>query len=625
MSFYPVQPVGAISGVVFPGGDRVSVMVAVPVAGLSWPVVEGSGGDGRSAMLVGGAGKIKSGDVVAFCKVVVVAAARVRRDGRVQAQGRPCDHARLGAAEVELDAVCGPDTIERVAAGVRLTGARAVQQAGGPVAEQAAEQAAEEAGGGAVGTARKRVQGMARREMSVAFTIRAVLLMTLMPGADARQVMATLLGDLPGVPWQREHVVPSATVLSSWRTAIGSEPLRRLQRQWLAVNAVTTDHSHIHDHSDIHGHSHDGDGNGDGGHGGGVSGVGIDVGGGLRVGAIDGTVTRMPDTSANRARFGSAGASGSGYPQIRSLHANDAFTRATRAVVTGPAGGDKAEAEQTLLDRLLVEHAAMFTKNQVWVMDRNFPGVPRIAVMTGITHVLIRVKSDIRLERLGDFLPDGSWLARMSGGGVSLTVRVIEYHARLDGQTTPELFALITDLLDHQTHPADLLAAAYRWRWDGSETALREGKSTLHGSGPGTGAMLRSHTPDLIEQEHAAWTTATALVRATVQAAATAAAPFTKGPRTGQPVQARHLSYTAATRTVIATVAAGTATASLPTPAKTAAHHTALRQIATAKVTTDRNRHRPRKIKSSQPFGHAPTDITTTTTPVTIHNCGAAA
>lgn len=572
MPVYPVSPVSAIPDVQFPGEDQARVMVAVPVAALSWPVREGADGDGRSAMVISGAGKIRSGDLVAFCKVVVVAPATVRRDGRVQADGRPCDHARLGAAEVALDAACGPDTIEQVAAGVRLTG--------------------------------KRIKAKARREMSTAFTIRATLLMTLMPDADARQVMATLLGDLLAVPWRRAHGVPSGTVLSRWRTAIGPAPLQQLQQQWLA--AVETAGANV-------------------GTEGGDGAAGIDVGGGLRVGAIDGTVTRMPDTKANRRRYGTAGSTGSGYPQIRSLHANDAFTRTGRAVVTGPAGGDKAEAEQTLLDRMLIEDAWVFTKNQLWIMDRNFPGVPRIIRMIAKTHVLIRVKSDIRLERIGPFLPDGSWLARITGGGMSLTVRVIEYHVALDGATTPELFCLITDLLDHEVHPAHLLAAAYRWRWDGCETALREAKSTLHGAGPGTGAMLRSHHPDLIDQEHAAWTIATGLVRATLSSAAAVAAPFAKGPRAGQPVQARHLSFTAAARIVVATVRAGTATASLPHRARAAAHHAALHQVATAKVTTDRNRHRPRKIKSSQPFGHAPTDITTHTVPAHLHVCGAPA
>ena len=567
MSFYPVSSLSAIPDVQLPGTDAGTVMVAVPVSALSWPVRDGSATDGRSARVVQAAGKIKSGELVAFCKVVVVAPALVRRDGRVQADGHPCDHARLGAAEVELDAACGPEAIERVAAGVNLTG---------------------------------KIKAKARREMSIAFTIRAVLLMVLMPDAEVRHVMGTLLGDLLAVPWRREHAVPSGTVLSRWRTAIGPAPLQQLKQQWLAtVTVVGADHD-------------DGP-------------AGIDVGGGLQVGAIDGTVTRMPDTKANRRRYGTAGTAGSGFPQIRSLHASDAFTRAGRAVVTGPAGGDKAEAEQKLLDRMLIEYAWAFTKNQLWIMDRNFPGVPRITRMIDKTHVLIRVKSDIRLERIGGFLPDGSWLARLCGGGMSLTVRVIEYHVALDGETTPELFCLITDLIDHEVHPAHLLAAAYRWRWDGCETALREDKSTINGAGPGTGAMLRSATPDLVEQEHAAWTIATELVRATLASATTVAAPFAKGPRAGQPVQARHLSFTTAARIVVSTVRAGTATASLPTQTKTAAHQAALRQVATARVTTDRNRHRPRKIKSSQPFGHAPTDITTRTVPAKIRVCGTTA
>jgi len=381
VSFYPVSPWAAIPDVEIPGVDQAAVMVAVPVSALVGPVRESSGGQGRSGLVVAGAEKIKTGDPVVWCKVVVVTAAVVRRDGRVQADGRPCDHARLGAAELELDRRCGPGTIERVAAGVRLTGPK--------------------------------LKGKARREMSVACTLRAVLLMTLMPEADAREVLTTLLGDLIGVPWRRAHPVPSGTVLSTWRTAIGAAPVAALQRELLA--AVVAEHR-------------------DGGP------PGIEVGGGLRLGAIDGTVTRMPDTKANREEFGTAAAAETGYPQIRHLHATDAFTRASLAAVTGPAGGDKAEAEQHLLDRMLLEHPEVFGPDRLWVMDRNFPGVARIkAMLDATTHVLIRVKSDIRLPRIGGFAPDGSYLARLSGGGITLTVRVVEYHVTLDGQPTPEL------------------------------------------------------------------------------------------------------------------------------------------------------------------------------------------
>jgi hypothetical protein len=397
--------------------------------------------------------------------------------------------------------------------------------------------------------------------------------------------------------------VPSGTVLSTWRAAIGEAPLRELQREWLA--AVVAEHR--------------------------ADGLpAVEVGGGLRLGSIDGTVTRMPDTAANRAVFGTAGQAETGYPQIRHLHVSDALTRATLAVVSGPAGGDKAEAEQLLLDRALEgaldEQPHVFGPDRLWVMDRNFPGVPRIKAMlaTG-THVLIRVKSDIRLSRIGPFAKDGSYLARLSGGGVTLTVRVIEYHIDIDGATTPELFCLVTDLLDHHTHPAHQLAQAYRWRWDGSETALREAKSAIHDAGPGTGAILRSHHPELIRQEHAAWIVGTELVHAATRSAAAIATPFRKGPRTGQPVAARHLSFTTARRTLIGTVRAGPAPATLPAPARAAAHHHALAVIATARVTTDRHRHRDHKVKSRQPFPHAPRGITTRTAPAHVHVCGTAA
>ena len=239
-------------------------MVAVPASALAWPVRADSGGDGRSALLVTGAKPITAGEPVVWCTVVVTAPAVLRRDGRVQAQGRPCDHARLGAVEQELDHHCGPGTIDRIAADVRPTG---------------------EEGQG---------RGAAGDERGVHGPGRAVD--DLDAGADHREVLTTLLGQLLEVPWRRAHTVPSGTVLSSWRTAIGEAPLQQLQRELLA--AVGTEHRDPTLPT-------------------------VEVGGGLRLGAIDGTVTRMPDTAANRAAFGTAGAAETGYPQLRHLHRPD--------------------------------------------------------------------------------------------------------------------------------------------------------------------------------------------------------------------------------------------------------------------------------------------------------------
>jgi hypothetical protein len=226
--------------------------------------------------------------------------------------------------------------------------------------------------------------------------------------------------------------------------------------------------------------------------------------------SIDGSLTRVPDTAANREAFGSAGTAddSSPYPQQRDLWLSHASTRATLAVTSGPSGAsaggarDKGEAEQALLDKVLKDHRQVFTPQRLWIMDRNFPGVPRIArlLATG-THVPIRVT----LERTGDFLPDGSYLAKIRGGAVTLTVRVIEYTVSVAGRDASELFCLITDLDDRDVYPAQALAAAYHWRWIGSETALKEAKPAISGAGPSTGAMLRSQSPALVAREHAAY------------------------------------------------------------------------------------------------------------------------
>ena len=243
--------------------------------------------------------------------------------------------------------------------------------------------------------------------MSVACTIRAVLLMTLMPDADSREVLTTLLGELIAVPWRRPHAVPSATVLSTWRAAIGEAPVQQLQRELLA--AVVAEHRD-------------------------PALPRVEVGGGLRLGAIDGTVTRMPDTAANRAAFGTAGRP---RPATRRSVTCTSPTRspgppwpwcAARPAGTRPVG-TRARPNRRCWTGCWPSSPQVFGPDRLWIMDRNFPGVPRIAALlaTG-SHVLVRVKSDIRLPRIGPFAADGSYLTRLSGGGTSLTMRVVEYH-----------------------------------------------------------------------------------------------------------------------------------------------------------------------------------------------------
>jgi hypothetical protein len=537
---YPVPPCAASSitgeGEV-PGGG--SLMVAVRVADLVSPAGRPLGERDRSALAVGGTARIRTGELAVFCKIVAVAPAQVRRDGRVQAKGSPCDHAALGPLEEWLEEQAGPGVIDDVAE-------RAVLR-------------------------RQFVKGERKRLLSRAFMIRVVVLMTLVPEAGIRDVIALLAGDLALVPWSRPWAAASERACGDWRNALGPEPLEELQG--IVHRASWQEHRDRDWRAVIIGRARP-----------------------LKAGSLDGTLIRVPDTHANRAMFGSVGTGDDSapFPQVRALPLNDASTRGLLGMPHGPAGTDKAAAEQKLLDTAVEQYPHLFAPDRVWIMDRLYHGAPRIARLIARTHVLIRLKSDIPLQRTSEILPDGSYLAELSGDGVTVTVRVIEYFAEVEGQEVPEMFCLVTDLMDIGEYPAAELAALYKWRWDGSETALREAKASLRGAGPSAGPMLRSGSPDLVRQELAAWAAATEMTRGVARAAALAAAPAKKGRRAGMPVQAREISCARTRRAVTAAIRAGKTSYAALT-----------RELAKHRTVIDRNRHRARKAKCASTFPHA--------------------
>jgi hypothetical protein len=541
VSLYPVVP-GARDGLAGEG-----LMVAFRLEDAVSPLRDGrplAAGD-RSALVIGGTERIRSGEVLVFCKVVVVAAAVVRRDGRVQAAGGPAAHATLGPLEEWLEDWAGPGVIEEVA-----------------------ERAALDA---------RFVKGERERLLSAAFVIRAVVLMTLMPEAGLREAVIALAGDLAMVPWARPWRPASERAFGDWRSALGPGPLEELQA--IVVEASRCEHQ--------------------------ARGWGEAAAGRLEVCSLDGTLIRVPDTPANRAAFGSVGTSDDSapFPQLRALPLNNVSTRALLGMTHGPSGGGagKAAGEQKLLDEAVEAHPHLFTKDRLWIADRNFPGTARIARLIARTHVLVRLKSDIPLKRVSPVLADGSYLADLSGDGLTVRVRVIEYFVDIEGQEVPEMFCLITDLTDTVEYPAPQLAGLYKWRWDGSETALREAKASLDGAGPGTGPMLRSQSPDLVRQELSAWAAATEMTRGVARDAAAAAVPARKGHRAGQPVRPREISHARTRRAITAAIRTGQACY----PALT-------REIAKYRTTLDRNRHRARKSKSPSSFTHATTKDTQT-------------
>ena len=426
-SSYPV-PSCAVS---VPGG----MVVAVPLELLASPLKNGRplGAGDRSALVIGGTEKIRTGGAVVFCKVVAVAQAQVKRDGQVRAKGSPAHHATLGPLEERLESEAGPGVIGRVAADARLDGRFA--------------------------------KGERERLLAAAFMIRVIVLMTLMPGARIEDVIVALAGDLALVPWARPWRPASARAAGDWRNALGPAPLEELRD--LVLGSAWREHR-------------------DRGCPGAVT---IGRSRPLTAGSLDGTLVRMPDTPANRAVFGTVGTGDDSgpWPCARALPLTCCSCRSLLAMPHGPAGGDKAAAEQALLDQAMDRFPALFTPGWIWLMDRNYHGAPRIARMIQATHVLIRLKSDIPLRRTSPILPDGSYRAELSGDGVTVRVRVIEYFTDVEGQQVPEMFCLVTDLMDYEEYPAPELAALYRWRWDGSETALREAKAPLRGAGPARG------------------------------------------------------------------------------------------------------------------------------------------
>src|SRR6266702_1442645 len=516
-------------------------MVAVRLADLVTPLRNGRlpGGDCRSALVTGGTRRIRAGEPVVFCKIVAVAPAQVRGDGRVQAKGSPVHHATLGPLEEWLEEQAGPGVIDGIAE-------RAVLR-------------------------EQYVKGERERLLARAFMIRVVVLMTLMPDADIREVLIALAGGLAGVPWARAWVPASARACGDWRNALGPEPLEELQD--IVLRASWREHEDRDWRAVVIGRARP-----------------------LKTGSLDGTLVRVPDTPANRAVFGSAGTAddSSPFPQLRALPLNDASTRALLGMPHGPAGTGKAAAEQKLLDKAVEQYPHLFTMDRLWLMDRNYPGAARIARLTARTHVLIRLKSDIPLKRVSEILPDGSYFAELSGDGVTVTVRAIEYWVTVEGQGVPEMFCLVTDLLHWREHPAPELAALYKWRWDGSETALREAKASLDGAGPSAGPMLRSGSPDLVRQELAAWAAAVEMTRGVARAAAAVAAPAREGRRAGLPVQAREISHARARRVVTAAIRAGKAS-----------YTDLTRELGKHRTVVDRNRHRVRKAKCASTFPRA--------------------
>jgi len=233
---------------------------------------------------------------------------------------------------------------------------------------------------------------------------------------------------------------------------------------------------------------------------------------GRRLVGIDGSTLSLPDEKGNREFFGLPGCSRgqTAFPKLRISMLLELGTRAPFAWCAGP----YKESEQTQAKELL----SNMGPGMLLLADRGYTGFPLWfrAKKTG-ADLLWRARSQPQFP-VKETYEDGSWRSVFRGKGTDNTceVRVIDYTLKQEDAT---IYRLVTTMLDPKEAPADKLAALYHERWE-IETAYDEVKT--HMLGPG--AMLRSKTPDLVQQEFEGLMLAYYAVRALITKAAHKAA-----------------------------------------------------------------------------------------------------
>ena len=292
------------------------------------------------------------------------------------------------------------------------------------------------------------------------------------------EVMRRLAGGLQFMrAWQREWAVPTTGAISQARDRLGEAPLKMLFERVAEPLAVA-----------------------------GTPGAWL---GARRLMAIDGVKLDVPDTPANIEGFGRPGGlTRRPFPQIQVIGLGECGTHAVVAAEIGTVSVGEREIAGKL--------ARSLEPGMLVIADRGFYSFQLWAefLVTG-ADLLFRVASGLNLP-VTRVLPDGSYLSvvashKVRGSGFQIPlavasdprnathipVRVIEYTVT-EGAAgrQPEVFRLVTTILDPDDVTAAELADAYQQRWE-YEIALKEIETQM--LEPGSG--LRSKSPELIRQE----------------------------------------------------------------------------------------------------------------------------
>ncbi|WP_405104038.1 IS4 family transposase [Micromonospora sp. NBC_01412] len=318
------------------------------------------------------------------------------------------------------------------------------------------------------------------RRLPAHVMIRYVIAMGLYAQESAEEVMRRLVGGLRAMgSWSDDWEVPTGSAISQARRRLGVAPVRELFDR-AAVPVA----------------------------GSGTKGAWLAR---RRLMAIDGTSFDVADTSANVERFGrmGSGPAASAYPKVQVTAVVECGSRAVIGAVIGACStGERTQAADLTP---VVEPGMLLLADSGFY---SFELFDRFAA-TG-ADLAWRVGASVSLG-LVRWLPDGSYLALIyrpglaaerrrrlartvtDGGEVpadtARLVRVVDYTVP-DRHPDGELITVITTIHDpHEVSGVDL-ATAYHERWE-QESAFNEIKSDLRGRGE----VVRSKTPDLVEQQ----------------------------------------------------------------------------------------------------------------------------
>lgn len=245
--------------------------------------------------------------------------------------------------------------------------------------------------------------------------------------------------------------------------------------------------------------------------------------------AFDGSTGTMPDTEPNQSAFGkpSARKGQAAFPQVRLMGLLAVAQRQLLDIAYAPYRG-KGTGERALVAEILTR---LVCPGLLFLLDAglySFEGLWQIDQQGG--EFIVKTPAHVKPKRLKR-LPDGSWLAEVSGKIIdpdapptpsgrrhwktlTLTVRVMRIQIR---GFRP--FDLMTHLLDPAISAREI-AVHYHQRWD-IEIAYDEIKThqcaTLRGHMPTT---FRSKRPDLVQQEIYALAITYNLIRALISQAA---------------------------------------------------------------------------------------------------------